>query len=185
LHGYLKKKHGVDHEDDRNGVLSGACLRVTRSYTQRPGDTLNDFKLYFLKAIDSEVADRWRKHGSRLIRSDEKTLLALSAGITLSASAEDAMIAREERATRREHLELLDTAIRCLPPKQQAVLLLRLNEPTASTAEVALALGTSCDAVRQHLSRGRRRLQELLTGDSWRHLIRHDEPGDGQQGPAP
>jgi RNA polymerase sigma factor (sigma-70 family) len=163
----LKKKHGVDHEDDRNGILSGTCLRVARSYTPRPGDTLNDFKLYFLKAIDSEVADRWRKHGSRLIRSDEKTLLALSARIKQVASPEDAMIAREERGSRRARLELIRTAMESLPPKQRAAVLLSLEEPEPSTAEIALALRASCDAVRQRLSRGRRRLQELLSGDSY------------------
>jgi RNA polymerase sigma-70 factor, ECF subfamily len=60
-------------------------------------------------------------------------------------------------------VELL-AALRRLPPNQRAAVVLRYYGGW-KTDEIARALGTGRATVRVHLSRGRRRLRELLQGE--------------------
>ena len=62
-----------------------------------------------------------------------------------------------------EAMELIETLKR-LPPKQRAALALH-HVVGYPVREVATIIGSTSAAVRVHLSRGRRRLRELLGGD--------------------
>ncbi len=63
-----------------------------------------------------------------------------------------------------EEVGPLMTAIGTLPPQQRAALVLR-HYAGYETREVARIIGTSQATVRVHLSRGRKRLRELLEDD--------------------
>lgn len=70
---------------------------------------------------------------------------------------------REDHPDRRDPVEALHlmSALRRLPRNQRAVLVLRFYAGYG-TDEIARALGSSRATVRVHLSRGRRRLRDLL-----------------------
>lgn len=66
-----------------------------------------------------------------------------------------------ERMSSRERSRVLEHAIRALPPRQRAVITLRLVEELDTNA-IAETLGCSKDAVRSNLHQARRHLRESM-----------------------
>jgi RNA polymerase sigma-70 factor (ECF subfamily) len=97
----------------------------------------------------------WR---SRLRRASPREVeLEEAAHLAGPGTDPTALLASEELR------EACARAIPLLPPAQRAVLALALDEGL-STAEIAAALGTTCDRVKANLWHARRRLRKLLGG---------------------
>jgi len=105
-------------------------------------------------SAQSKIARDWAKHPAIMqIDTGEDTLVR-----EIAAWGEDP----EERFSREELGDILDTAIQSLEPPYRSVFVLR-DIDELSTEETAEALGLSVPAVKSRLLRARLQLREKLT----------------------
>jgi len=151
--------------------------RIALSYLRQPDDALDVVQEAFVKAYQwaprwdgsaeagpwlSRITvnlsiDRWRRNRRRA-----QTFAPLADG-DHAATLADLGPAPDRRVEGREAGERLATALRGLPERQRAVVVLR-HYQDLSLEEIAVTLGMSLGTVKSSLHRALRRMREALEG---------------------
>jgi RNA polymerase sigma factor (sigma-70 family) len=163
LYAHLNEAWGISKGKGAEGIVSAARDRlIDRRPALRCG-SINEVMGCLHPAIDSEVVDRWRKLGRRLVACDEQTLEALAEPSASAASAEDLAIEAEDYAQKVRFVRRLLDAIRELPPKLRDVAERRwLGDEEPTFKEIGEHLGINEDAAQKRCERARAHLRRTF-----------------------
>jgi RNA polymerase sigma-70 factor, ECF subfamily len=155
----------VGDRDDALDIVQGAMLRLAQSYGGRPA---SEWKPIFYRILWNGIND-WRRR--RAVRSRIFTWLP-GRWQDDGDDAEDALAQVADggpdpstRAATDQAMQRLESAVACLPARQQQVFALRCLEGL-DVAETAAAMGCSEGSVKTHYFRALHTLRAQL-GEVW------------------
>src|SRR5579871_5481251 len=155
---YRLAKHITQNDEDAEDVLQEAFLKAYEHLDSFQGNS--KFYTWIVRIAVNEALMRLRKRKSdRTVPLDEPVDTGEEMVTREIAVWDDNP---EQRYSREEMREILDTAVQSLKPDFRTVFILRDIEEL-STEEAAEALGISIPAVKSRLLRARLALREKLT----------------------
>lgn len=144
----LARRLTASSEEARD-LVQDTFLRVVRAPRAVPTGRASE-EAWLVRVLVNVCRDRWRRNATR--RRFQQQLRRAADG-QYSEPPEDALIAHD----------MIWTALRDLPPRRRAILVLHELEQIG-VMEITRLLGISAITVRWHLSRGRRELAAVVTG---------------------
>jgi len=151
-------QHITQNREDAEDVLQEAFMKAYEHLDQFKGDS--KFYTWIVRiAVNQALMKLRRRKTDKSVSLDEQIDTGEDTLVReIAAWGEDP----EERFSREELGEILDTAIQSLEPPYRSVFVLR-DIDELSTEETAEALGLSIPAVKSRLLRARLQLREKLT----------------------
>jgi RNA polymerase sigma-70 factor (ECF subfamily) len=146
---YRLARRLVPTADDAKDLVQETFLRVVRTPASIPSGHASE-EAWLVRILVNLCRDRWRQ---RALRSRLDAHYGAGSETTRS-SAERALIARTE----------IWRALDALPPRRRAAIVLYELEGVG-IPQIARLLSVSAVTVRWHLSRGRRELASIITGE--------------------
>lgn len=151
-------QHITQNREDAEDVLQETFLRAYEHLDQFQGNS--KFYTWIVRIAVNQALMKLRRRRTDKSVSLDETIDTGEDTVTREIAAWDED--PEQRFSREELGEILDSAIQTLAPAYQSVFLLR-DVDDLSTEETAEALGLSVPAVKSRLLRARLQLREKLT----------------------
>ena len=151
-------QHITQNREDAEDVLQETFLKAYEHLDQFQGNS--KFYTWIVRIAVNQALMKLRRRRTDKTVSLDETIDTGEDTVTREIAAWDED--PEQRFSREELGELLDTAIQSLAPAYRSVFLLR-DVDDLSTEETAEALGLSVPAVKSRLLRARLQLREKLT----------------------
>ncbi len=154
----------VRDDDDALDIVQDAMLQLVRRYSDRPAE---QWAPLFYRILQNRIHDCRRRRSVRAkvmawtsaFRSDENE------STDPIESVPDMRQTPNEELMTTEAMQVLESALADLPPRQQEAFLLR-NIEGLDVAQTSLAMGCSQGSVKTHYSRAVHSLRKRL-GDAW------------------
>ncbi|MBR9910770.1 MAG: RNA polymerase sigma factor [Gammaproteobacteria bacterium] len=162
---YCIANMAVGNREDALDLVQETMIKLVDQYLHKPEP---DWPALFHTILQSKIRDfyrrervrkRWRVWLDRFGIGDEQD--PHETPDPLSQAPDPNLQEPQVEIDNRRGMELLNSALQCLPPRQQQAFLLRAWEGL-STDETARAMGISSGSVKTHYARARAVLQQEL-----------------------
>jgi RNA polymerase sigma-70 factor (ECF subfamily) len=149
---YAQALKVLRHPQDAEDAVQAVMLKLTQKIHILRGLECNKLASYLVIAVRNTAINLYRQNKSRAMRQAELIQDIISADMKENPEAQ---------ALDRDAVERVKDAIRCLPRRERDAMTLRYVHNLTDT-QVADALGVQAVSARAMLSRGRKRLREML-----------------------
>jgi RNA polymerase sigma-70 factor (ECF subfamily) len=153
----------TSNKDDALEIVQEAMFKLADKYSNKPAE---EWGPLFNKILNSKINDFHRRN---FVRNKYRSWLGYNSeenGQDMIQSMEDEKIRNPEQlASSDERIDVLETALRALPPRQKQVFFLRVWDGL-DVRDTAKAMSCSEGSVKTHFSRAVHTLRKTL-GEHW------------------